>query len=49
MREKYTLRCTECKSENYIGKKNKQAHPERVEFNKFCPKCNKKTLHKQKK
>lgn len=49
MREKILLRCTECKSENYITRKNKQSHPERIEQNKFCPKCNKKTVHKQKK
>jgi large subunit ribosomal protein L33 len=29
--------------------KNKRLHPERLETQKYCPKCNKKTLHKEKK
>lgn len=49
MREGFTLRCTVCNEENYIGDKNKRLHPERVEFNKYCPRCNKKTVHKEKK
>jgi len=49
VRVQFTLRCTECKSENYIAKKNKKLHPERMEAQKFCKKCGKKTLHKEKK
>lgn len=49
MRTKFTLRCTECKMENYHMSKNKKLHPERLETKKFCPKCGKKTLHKEKK
>ncbi len=49
MRHKFTLRCTECKSENYHMNKNKKLHSERLETNKFCPKCRKSTLHKEKK
>lgn len=44
-----TLRCTECKNENYHTAKNKKLHPGRIESNKFCPKCRKQTLHKEKK
>jgi len=47
MRVGITLECTECKSQNYRVKKNKKTHTGRVEFNKFCPKCNKLTLHKE--
>lgn len=49
MRVSFTLRCTECNSENYRMDKNKKTHPERLETQKFCPKCGKKTLHKEKK
>ncbi len=49
MREKLTFRCTECKEENYTGAKNKRLHPDRMEIKKFCPRCNKITIHKEKK
>ena len=48
-REGFTLRCTECKMENYITKKNKKVTIEKMEMNKHCPKCNKHTNHKEKK
>ena len=40
-----TLRCSECKNENYITTKNKRKHAERFEVKKYCPHCNKSTLH----
>lgn len=49
MRDNIIYRCTVCSNENYIGTKNKRNHPERVEINKYCPKCNQKTVHKEKK
>ncbi len=49
MRTKFTLRCTVCKEETYHMNKNKKLHPERLETNKYCPKCRKVTLHKEKK
>jgi len=49
MRTAFTLRCTVCKSENYHMAKNKKLHPERLDTNKFCPKCGKSTAHKEKK
>jgi large subunit ribosomal protein L33 len=27
--------------------KNKRLHPERVEYRKYCPRCNKHTPHKE--
>lgn len=48
-REGITLQCTECKMENYRTEKNKKNTPERLELKKFCPKCKKETLHKEKK
>lgn len=49
MRTHFTMRCTECNNENYRMNKNKKLHPERLETKKFCPKCGKQTLHKEKK
>lgn len=42
-----TLACTECKERNYSTSKNKRNQPERIEINKFCPRCNKHTAHKE--
>ncbi len=49
MRDRIILACSECKEQNYATDKNKKLHPDRVEVNKFCPRCNKKTVHKEKK
>lgn len=49
MRENITLKCTVCGEENYINKKNKKTQPDRVEYKKYCPRCNKITVHKEKK
>jgi large subunit ribosomal protein L33 len=46
-REKIILGCTECKNRNYFTMKNKRLHPERVEWKKYCPRCNKHQLHKE--
>ena len=48
-RENIIYRCTVCGEENYIGTKDKRKHPERIEIKKFCRRCNKKTVHKEKK
>lgn len=42
-----TLKCTECGEENFRSEKNKKNTTERLELNKFCPKCKKTTLHKE--
>lgn len=47
MRVKITLACTECKSRNYSGKKDKQNSPDRLEMNKYCKVCRKHTLHRE--
>ena len=49
MRVGFTLRCEVCKEENYISKKNKRNTPDRLEANKYCPRCRKSTPHKEKK
>lgn len=48
-REGFTLRCSVCKEENYISKKNKKTQTEKIELNKFCSRCNDHTVHKEKK
>lgn len=48
-RDGITLRCETCKMENYITKKDKKAHPEKLEMSKYCSKCNSHTTHKEKK
>ena len=46
-RDKIILACGECKNRNYFTTKNKRLHPERVEWKKYCPRCNKHVLHKE--
>lgn len=48
-RGRLTLQCTICNEENYRTEKNKKNTTERLELKKFCPRCNKATLHKEKK
>ncbi len=47
-REGIILRCSTCKEENYITKKNKK-QTEKLEMNKYCSRCNKHINHKEKK
>jgi len=47
MRDQITLECTECKERNYSTQKNKRLHPQRVEFKKYCPRCNQHRVHKE--
>ena len=44
-----TLKCTECGEENYLTSKNKKKHADRLELKKYCPRCKKVTLHREKK
>ncbi|NLA33895.1 MAG: 50S ribosomal protein L33 [Tenericutes bacterium] len=48
-RQGKTLVCTICNSENYRTEKNIKNTIDRLELNKFCSKCKKTTLHKEKK
>ena len=47
MRDKVTIACVECNARNYVVKKNKQLQPERLQYKKFCPRCNRHTMHKE--
>lgn len=48
MRATFIMRCTVCNEENYLTEKNKKNTTERLELNKFCPRCRKTTLHREK-
>lgn len=47
MRVNIVMACTECKERNYFTQKNKKNDPDRLEFNKYCRRCGKHTLHKE--
>ena len=47
-RQYKTLICSECKGENYRVEKNVK-NTDRLELNKYCPRCRKHTVHKEKK
>lgn len=46
-RQNVTLKCTECKNENYRTSKNKKNTTERLDLKKFCNTCRKHTEHKE--
>jgi large subunit ribosomal protein L33 len=41
------LACTECKDRNYTTSKNKRNDPNRLELEKFCPRCRQHRLHRE--
>lgn len=47
MRKKVLLICEVCLSRNYNTTVNKATQTERFQIKKYCPKCNKMTLHKE--
>ena len=47
MREIITLACTVCKNRNYITKKDKRKHTDRLELKKFCKACRKHVPHRE--
>ena len=49
MRINLLLKCTECGEENYLSEKNKRNTPDRLEQQKYCPRCTKATLHREEK
>lgn len=51
-----TLECTECRTNTdkrspgvsrYTTEKNRRNHPGRMELKKYCPHCNRHTVHKE--
>lgn len=47
LRPKITLACTECKERNYITKKSRRNTPDRLDINKYCPRCNTHRAHRE--
>jgi large subunit ribosomal protein L33 len=47
MREQIALACVDCKERNYITKKDKRKHPDRMELRKFCPRCRRHKAHRE--
>jgi len=41
------LACSECKERTYATTKNKRQHPERLELNKYCPRCRLHKMHRE--
>ncbi|MBK8006199.1 MAG: 50S ribosomal protein L33 [Gemmatimonadetes bacterium] len=41
--------CTECRTATTYGQELERKHPERVEWKKYCPRCNKHQTHKESK
>jgi len=42
-----TLGCTECRERTYHSSKNRRNDPQRLELNKFCPRCRRHGLHRE--
>ena len=47
MADNIILECTECGERDYLTKKNKRKHPERLALKKYCPRERKTTLHRE--
>jgi large subunit ribosomal protein L33 len=43
------LACSKCKNVNYHSTRNKKQVQEKIEVNKYCKICQKRTLHKESK
>ena len=41
------LACDECRERTYHSSKNRRNDPQRLELNKFCPRCRRHTPHKE--
>ena len=48
-RQNKTLKCEVCGEENYRTSKNVKNTTDRLELNKYCPRCQKHTAHKEEK
>lgn len=46
-RQVIVFECTVCKNKNYTSSKNVYNTKDKLELEKFCPKCKKHTLHKE--
>ena len=48
-REGVALKCTVCDEINYLTSKNKKNTEGKLELKKYCPRCRKSTVHKERK
>ncbi len=48
-REGIALRCSVCNEIGYVTSKNKNNTEGKLEIKKFCKKCNKSTIHNERK
>jgi len=46
-RVKVGMKCSDCSEKNYSTMKNKQNTADKMNFNKYCSRCRKHTLHKE--
>ena len=46
-RPTFQLACTECKERTYTTRKNKKNDPNRIELNKYCPRCRVHRAHRE--
>ncbi|MDD2251481.1 MAG: 50S ribosomal protein L33 [Dehalococcoidales bacterium] len=42
-----TLACNECRERNYTTEKNKRNDTQRLEINKYCPRCRVSRPHRE--
>ncbi|MEC8945490.1 MAG: 50S ribosomal protein L33 [Chloroflexota bacterium] len=42
-----TLSCVECSERTYSTEKNRRNDSDRIEFNKFCPRCRQHRIHRE--
>ncbi len=48
MRVTFMMKCSVCGEENYLTEKNKKNTPDKLEQMKYCSRCKKQTLHREK-
>ncbi|MFP6651731.1 MAG: 50S ribosomal protein L33 [Dehalococcoidia bacterium] len=41
------LGCVDCRERTYNSSKNRRNDPQRLELNKYCPRCRTHTLHRE--
>ncbi|MDZ4277846.1 MAG: 50S ribosomal protein L33 [Dehalococcoidia bacterium] len=42
-----TLACPDCRERSYTTTKNRRNDPDRLELNKYCPRCRQHKLHRE--
>ena len=47
VRQLINLACTECRERTYHTEKNRRNDPNRIELNKFCPRCRTHRVHRE--